>query len=302
MTHIAILLAAFNGKEWLKQQLDSILNQNDVNVHVFISVDQSLDGTEAFIDQFATSDKRITVLPHGKKFGGPAANFFRLIDDVNFDDFDYVSFADQDDIWFPDKLLRASSKLQGTGADGYSSNVTAFWPGGRQILIEKSQPQRQWDFLFEAGAPGCTYVMTVKLALIIKQFLRDNKKAMTEVWMHDWFCYSFSRAKGYQWYIDDYSSMLYRQHLDNEVGVNSGRRAMLYRVRKIVDGLGMRQSVLFADLFGLKENLFVKKWVYGQRLGFIFLAFNARLCRRRFRDQILFFFSCLIMAIMYRNN
>jgi len=302
MSTIAILLAAYNGKEWLKEQLESILDQKDVHFHIFISVDTSSDGTEEFVDEIAAVDKRVTVLPHGKKFGGPAANFFRLIIDVNFENFDYVSFADQDDIWFSDKLKRASTELQRTGADGYSSNVTAFWPNGRKMLIIKSQPQKKWDFLFEAGAPGCTYVMTVKLALIIKKFIYENNSSIKEVWMHDWFCYSFARAYGYKWFIDEFSSMLYRQHLENEVGVNSGRRAMLYRVKKIIDGLGMRQSVLFANLFGLSENSFVKKWVHGQRFGRIFLAFKAKQCRRRPRDQVLFIFSCLLMAIVSRNK
>ena len=294
---IAILLAAYNGREWLQEQLESILHQNEVDVQIFISVDQSTDGTENFVDQFAAADGRITVLPHGRKFGGAVSNFFRLIDDVSFEGFDYVSFSDQDDIWSSDKLSRANYKMQEVGADGYSSNVTAFWPSGRQVLIRKSQPQKEWDFLFESGGPGCTYVMTVKLACTIQLYLREYQTEIKDVWLHDWFCYSFSRSKGFKWFIDDYSSLMYRQHLDNQVGVNHGWRAILYRVKKVVGGLGIKQSILIAHLMELDGKPFVKKWVYGQRLGLIGLAFKAGSCRRRFRDQILFMFSCLIMAV-----
>ncbi|MEO1945339.1 MAG: glycosyltransferase [Candidatus Thioglobus sp.] len=296
--HIAILLAAYNGKVWLQEQLESILHQDEVDVQIFISVDQSSDGTEDFVDQFAAADTRITILPHGQKFGGAVSNFFRLINDVSFDGFDYVSFSDQDDIWSPDKLIRANCKMLAMGADGYSSNVTAFWPSGRQMLIKKSQPQREWDFLFEAGGPGCTYVMTVKLAQIIQQYIHKHQTALKDVWLHDWFCYSFSRAKGFKWFIDDYSSLMYRQHLDNQVGVNSGWKALLYRVKQIVGGQGIKQSILIARLMKLDSNPFVKKWMTGERLGLIWLAFKARSCRRRLRDQILFVFSCLIMAVM----
>jgi len=298
MPSFAILLAAYNGVEWLQEQLDSILCQNKVKVHIYISVDQSIDGTEYFVDQFSAADTRITILPHGRKFGGAVSNFFRLIDDVSFDDFDYVSFSDQDDIWLSDKLSRASYKLKETGADGYSSNVNAFWPSGRQVLINKAQPQKEWDFLFESGGPGCTYVMTAKLARAIQLYIHEYKTEVKEVWLHDWFCYSFARSKGFKWIIDDYPSLLYRQHSGNQVGVNHGWRAVLYRVRKIVDGFGFKQAIFIAHLMGLEDQPFVKKWVAGQRFGLIRLAFQAHLCRRRFRDQIFFMFSCLMVAVM----
>ena len=96
-TKIAVCLAAFNGVRWLAEQLDSILAQEGVAVTVFVSVDQSSDGTEQWIDARAQVDSRIVVLPHGERFGGAARNFFRLLRDVDFSGFDYVSFADQDD-------------------------------------------------------------------------------------------------------------------------------------------------------------------------------------------------------------
>ena len=165
---IAVCLTSYNGVPWLYEQIDSIHNQSGVALTVFISVDVSSDGTEKWIDQAAGRDSRIKVLPHGRHFGGAAQNFFRLLHDVNLSEFDYVSFSDQDDIWLPNKLLRAHQMLSKTNADAYSSNVLAFWPNGREILIEKSQPQVKWDFLFEAAGPGCTYVMKKELACAIQ--------------------------------------------------------------------------------------------------------------------------------------
>src|SRR5690606_18556225 len=132
---------------------NSILGQVSVEVTVFVSVDVSTDGTERWIDQRALEDKRIVILPHGQHFGGAARNFFRLVRDIDFSSFDYVSFADQDDIWFEDKLMQAIDMLRESNATAYSGNVLAFWPDGRRMLIEKSQRQRKWDFLFEAAGP-----------------------------------------------------------------------------------------------------------------------------------------------------
>ena len=171
---VAVCLAAFNGVRWLAEQLDSILLQRDVEVTVFVSVDASTDGTEQWFDVRATENAQIIVLPHGEHFGGASRNFFRILRDVDFTGFDYVCFADQDDIWLTGKLLRAHQILTKTGAAAYSSNVVAFWCSGRKVLVEKSQPQRQWDYLFEAAGPGCTYVLDSALAIELQNFVSST--------------------------------------------------------------------------------------------------------------------------------
>ncbi len=98
----------------------------NVEVTLFISVDISIDGTENLVNRLALHDKRLVILPHGKKFGGAGLNFFRLISDVDFGCFDYIAFADQDDIWFDDKLSSAVRVITDESTDAYSSNVIAF--------------------------------------------------------------------------------------------------------------------------------------------------------------------------------
>ena len=299
---VAICLAAFNGTRWLAEQLESIFMQKGVAVTVFVSVDRSTDSTEAWIDSAAKKDCRIVVLPHGEQFGGAARNFFRLLRDVDFSNFDYVSFADQDDIWLLDKLWRAHKLLLKTGADAYSSNVEAFWPDGRKRLIKKSQPQVLRDYLFESAGPGCTYVMQRRLACAIQSLLRTRWSEFQEVGLHDWFSYAFARANGYHWVIDDYAGMLYRQHEANQVGVNAGWRAFVHRADKVVSGWGLAQSALIARLVGLNDDPFVVRWAAGSRLGLLYLAVHAGQCRRRVRDQFIFALSCLVLSVKMRSR
>ena len=250
------------------------------------------------MSQSAKMDSRIVVLPHGEYFGGAAKNFFRLLRDTDFSEFDYISFADQDDIWLPHKLARAHEVLSKTGADAYSSNVTAFWPDGRTALIEKSQPQQRWDFLFEAAGPGCTYVMRKELACALQAVVRNRWVEVQQVGLHDWFAYAFARANGYRWVIDDYAGMLYRQHANNQVGVNKGWRAWRHRAGKVLGGWGLAQSALIADLVGLGDDAFVKRWSGGGRAGLFWLACHGGQCRRRGRDKLLFALSCLAMSVL----
>lgn len=299
-----VLLAAFNGVPYLAEQLDSILAQTNVLVSVIISVDRSMDGTEEWADQRARMDKRITTLTHGVQFGGAAPNFFRMIREIDFSEYDYVSFSDQDDIWLPNKLIRSHEILLETNSDAYSSNVMAVWPNGRRILVKKSQPQVRWDFLFESAGPGCTFVIKKLFAKSIQFYIKKNLNKIEQVdkGQHDWFIYAFARANGYRWVIDEYAGMLYRQHEKNLVGVNSGWAAFLYRARRVLSGWGLSQSLLIAKLIGLNDDPFVTRWSQGGRGGMLFLAIQARQCRRLLIDQIIFAIACVILSVVGRNK
>lgn len=297
---VAVLLAAYNGKHWLAEQLDSILAQEKVRVTVYVSVDLSSDGTEQWIDQRSRDDGRIVVLPHGLKFGGACPNFLRLIRDADWSGHDYVSLADQDDIWLPEKLARAVSCLSARELQAYSSNVIAFWPDGRKALIKKSYPQVRWDFLFEAAGPGCTYVFTREFAIRFRELAVTRCAALDKVGLHDWLIYAFARATNARWMIDEQAHMLYRQHASNQVGVNSGLKAFLHRVGKVTGGWAIAQAALIADIVGLAGDPFILRWTRNGRVGMLWLALNAAKCRRKWSERCLFGLSCLMMFIRYR--
>jgi rhamnosyltransferase len=294
---IAVLLAAYNGLKWLPDQVPTILNQRDVSVSLFVSVDRSNDGTEEWFDRLAAKDSRVKVLPHGRKFGGAAKNFFRLISEAELGGCEYVSFADQDDLWSETKLARAAHILNENHCDGYSSNVTAFWPNGRQQLVHKAQAQKRWDYLFEAAGPGCSYVLKRSLLEPIREKILSDKELVNSIYLHDWFCYAFARASDKRWYIDPEPSLFYRQHTSNQFGVNSGVKALFIRISQFSSGFWLDQGALIARVVGVSDTRFVNKWKRLEPLGLIQLAASARRCRRSTRDQVGFFFLCVILAV-----
>ncbi len=293
-----VCLAAYNGMAFVVEQIKSILQQKYVCIQLVISVDQSTDGTESYLAQWAIGEPRIILLPCGQRFGSAAPNFFRLLLDVNLQGFNYLSFADQDDIWHPEKLFRAHILLSTQSAQGYSSNFTAFWATGKKRFVNKATPQKSLDYLFEGPGPGCTFVLHISLALKLQEMVRNAGHALSHVEHHDWMIYAFSRAHGFMWVIDKWSSMLYRQHSQNQVGVNSGWRAFSFRVSEVLSGRGFRQSLLIAYLIQKSELRLVRFGLSNGRIGYLWLAFQAHQCRRRFIDQIFFFVACLLLAII----
>ncbi len=254
LPNIAVLLATHNGLQWLPMQLTSILGQRAVNVIVWVSDDVSSDGTWDWLQEQSKLDSRIKILPKAGPFGSAAQNFYRLICDADWQDADYVAFADQDDIWLPDKLSLHSSLIEQRNLTAVASNVTAFWPDGRKALIEKSQPPCTWDYMFETGGPGCTFLMKPSLMAQIKALLLDEHSVAKQSEVHDWLVYAVCRATDGAWYIDPFPSVLYRQHGNNEVGANVGIKPMLRRTKKIWGGWHRQEACKIANSVSLLVN------------------------------------------------
>lgn len=286
---VAVLLAAFNGTCWIEQQISSILAQRGVEVGVYISVDPSSDGTLDWCTNLSLVEPRVIVLPDtGERFGGAAKNFFRLIRDVDFSQFDYVSYADQDDIYLEDKYWAAHAEIIARGCAGYSSNATAYWPDGRQVLLVKSQPQRKYDFLFEAGGPGCSYVLRASDALEFKEFLVANWQAASNVGLHDWLTYAWFRSVGKLWYIDDRSYILYRQHGGNQIGANDGLSGIKSRLRLMMSGWYREEILKISRLVGRNVPDIPSSLLEKGILPRLYLIANFKEFRRSPRDQLAF--------------
>lgn len=279
-----ILFAAYNGCRWIKNQLNTIIQQADAITDIVISIDLSNDDTFVICNDYAKENTNIRLLSYGERFGGAGKNFYRLLKDTDLKDYEYVAFSDQDDIWPDNKLAKAIEKLQ--QYDCYSANVIAFWDDGREVLIEKAQPQREWDFLFEAAGPGCTYVFKREVAIKFKTWLLERYQQVGEdIALHDWLFYAFARSQGYSWFIDPNPMMLYRQHANNQVGINNSFGAAKKRLKLIKDKWYRNQIVKIIEHLGLQDTSIFKLGLNNGYIGNIYLLLNVGKLRRRLRDQ-----------------
>lgn len=292
---IAVLLATYNGEKFVADQVRSILTQENVRVHIFLSDDCSSDGTVSTAQTCATDS--LTVLEQ-KKCGSAARNFIRLVMDADWDEFDFVCLADQDDVWLPTKLRRAVDVIRERDCAAYTSSITAFWPDGRQVYIRKSNPQRKYDYIFEAGGPGCTLVFPIEQA----NFLRNRLAAMDAdnlnlVNHHDWFFYSIFRHADREWFIDKVSGLMYRQHANNVLGAANGLKAKLARLRLLASGDYLSQALLFAQLVGI-DNEVTRVLRAPSALRWLALAPQLFEFRREPKEAISLFF--LLFLFLFR--
>jgi len=293
---ICIFLAAYNGENYIVEQLQTILNQTQKPYKILINIDQSSDKTESIVKEFARTNPEIQILNSNKRFGSAAANFIHLLKNTDLTEVEYIALSDQDDLWKEDKLEKAIQKLQQV-YDGYSSNVEAFWKDGRQKIILKNQSQQELDYLFESAGPGCTFVMTKKLALSLQEFLKGGQFDQLDNY-HDWLIYAYARSNGFKWYIDPYPGVEYRQHNANVFGANVGVKAFISRIYRVLNGEGFDFAFRLMKELNIQEP-FIQSLLPVSRINLLRLAFQCKHCRRRWRDQIYFFCACILLAIIF---
>ena len=157
MKKVQILMSTYNGQTYLRKQIESILRQTYQNIELVIRDDGSKDETVSILREYEQQFKNIRVI-YGKNVG-VNNSFFLLLEQCNAD---YIAFADQDDIWLPEKIQSAVEKL-----DKY--NVPAVYTCNKILIdgndyITKKNNNRDMkpsfsNALVENICTGCTIVM-----------------------------------------------------------------------------------------------------------------------------------------------
>jgi rhamnosyltransferase len=218
-----VILASFNGVKYIEEQISSILTQEDVNVTLLVFDDGSNDGTiDLLFSKFSLSTTNVKIIQNSIPTGSAANNFLqaiKTIDDEIIDAQDYIALSDQDDIWLPNKLIEAGKTLKNEKSDLYMSNLILWNENSNTTsIIKKSFKQKKYDYLFEGGSAGCTYVMSKQLINVIKNTINKVEYKNWNFFSHDWFIYFIARINGFTVFIDDRAFMRYRIHQTNVHG------------------------------------------------------------------------------------
>lgn len=103
---VSVVMATYNGRAFLREQLDSIAAQTQQPDELLIIDDGSSDGTPELLAEWAR-DKPWVRLDRNPRNLGINATFWRLLTESTGD---YVFISDQDDVWMPDKIERMQAE------------------------------------------------------------------------------------------------------------------------------------------------------------------------------------------------
>lgn len=104
---VAVLVSTYNGEQYIKEQLDSILNQTYSNIRIYVRDDGSTDSTIAILKEYEQNQKIQLCLGDNIGF---VKSFFSLLEMDK--EADYYAFSDQDDVWERDKIEKQVKRLE----------------------------------------------------------------------------------------------------------------------------------------------------------------------------------------------
>lgn len=223
---MAVLMSTYNGDNFVEEQVNSILEQKNVSLSLFIRDDGSTDSTLNVLKSIKT--ERIKMIYQGNNLGY-GDSFFELIKKVPTD-FDYYAFSDQDDYWLPEKLCSAIDKLE-TKRECHKLYFSTL-----QIVDNKLNFIKIKDFnkmkislgsaFVRNRTAGCTYVFNNSLFKLIKSYPFEKFSKIVE---HDAIIYKICLATNGGIYYDENSYIKYRQHDNNVTGTKQGIKKRLNR-------------------------------------------------------------------------
>ncbi|HEY6617927.1 MAG TPA: glycosyltransferase [Steroidobacteraceae bacterium] len=104
MTSVSVAMATYNGRKYIRGQLDSLAAQSQRPSELVITDDCSADDTIAVIEAFAKSAPFPVKLSRNETRLGYRANFMRA---ASLCGSELIAFCDQDDFWYPGKIASA---------------------------------------------------------------------------------------------------------------------------------------------------------------------------------------------------
>lgn len=233
---VLILMATRDGARFLPAQLASIAAQVGCDWALRVGDDGSRDGTRALVARFAARHPERDIRLHEGPGRGVAANFLTLLarPDLPLGPHTHVAFADQDDIWLPDKLARAHHLLAGAGPGPAICAATALpvdacgRPAG--IARPPAGPVTLARAVVGNAFPG--HALQLDPAAV-----RLARAAGTpEVPFHDWWLALLVLACGGQALRDEAVVLHYRQHPGNLLGRAGSMAGRLRRARLVFGG------------------------------------------------------------------
>lgn len=209
-------MSTYNGERYLEEQLDSILNQQGVDIYLMVRDDGSTDGTCSILDRYALTNTNVTVAKgNNVGFVSSFANLLESVENLNYQP-DFYAFADQDDIWFDNKLYLACSLLKTKDESKpnlFTSNSVLIDSIGNEIgVFHQVEPQySKGNILIYCTEQGCSMTFNKKA---LDFFIQKPPK----IAFHDRYMYMIC----YFWGTVSYCHtplFSYRLHKNNTLGI-----------------------------------------------------------------------------------
>ncbi len=217
---ISIVMATFNGEQFVAEQLDSIFDQTYPNIEIIVVDDCSTDDTQKILEQYRLRHSQMKVIINDINIGY-IKNFEK---GMLLAKGDFIAPSDQDDIWLPGKLMRLMAQIKETPV--IYSDSTLIDEHGKDLDQKLSDIKRlitfstPLNYAIGNSAPGH--------AMLIHRKVIEQATPFPSTIPHDYWIGFVGTFSGSVKFIDE-SLILYRQHESNVFGVTKVRNRRIQK-------------------------------------------------------------------------
>lgn len=234
MADTLVYLGAFNGERFIQEQVKSIEAQTRL-CDLIISDDGSSDRTLEVIGNYRSTCSPVTISGPGQGF---AQNFLSVFEHSRLNTYQWLAFADQDDVWDADHIERGIQALEAVRGPAVYGAKTRLVDVRGHYLGLSSNNGSQLGFgnaLIQSFAGGNTLVLN-REAIELLRDLASQLGGFRGWASHDWMIYQLITLAGGKVLFDTNPTISYRQHGNNHVGQNRSLRARASRAMRLWDG------------------------------------------------------------------
>ena len=293
---ITIIMAVYNGQEYIREQLESLKDQTYTEWRLVIWDDRSSDKTAEIVKKFSDEVEQEVIFKVNEKPSGSAKNNFALlINDAK--ESDYVMFCDQDDIWKKDKIEITFNKMK-QAEERYGRDFPLLVHGDVEVIDENGNINADSMFemshinadsklpqiLIQNHVTGCTMMCNKKLIAGISEYASSEY-----IIMHDYLAALYASVFGKIEVIKK-PLLSYRQHSGNSVGAKNNNNPV-YLLKRLANGrksykeameTSRNQVKFFVEIY--RKELAAEKYCeeYELMSGYASLGSRAKLYRIMF--------------------
>lgn len=229
MNDCLILMATYNGGQYIYDQIMSIRRQTYENWRLLIRDDGSKDNTLTIIEEQIKQDSRISLIKNLTNLHGSYSNFWALVTEAKkMPVYNYYFFADQDDIWLLDKLEKMISAIKSKDHIPVLAYTDMEVIDGKGKLIYESlndifgisEIGKYSEFFTHGFVSGCGAVINRKLFDLVPTFPLNSRAV--NIMSHDNYYTKFALVVGEVIYLD-FQGLKYRRHGRNVTSGNQYR-------------------------------------------------------------------------------
>lgn len=249
MDFVDILLATYNGDEYLMELLKSLEYQTYTNWRLIVADDGSLDSTLDILRKFQSdSSHEVEIHVNQPATGSAKANFIQLFQYVKSP---YIMLCDQDDVWLQDKIEKTYRKM--LEVECSNPKRIPILVNTDLIVVDQDLAVMDNSFfhysLFNKSftlkqqlcmnkVTGCTVMVNHSLV----RFLQREAFDVGKITMHDSWLALIALTFGCTGFVDE-PLILYRQHEDNSVGAQAARD-IHYQLKRFFSGNLLSQDFM----------------------------------------------------------